>query len=249
MNVLPHYPIILEWLNNKLKGSSPRPLIIGINAPQGAGKTTLCEYICQKIPNSVAISIDDFYLTREQQQSLAEKFPDNPYLQARGYPGTHDVALGAAVLQKLKNGVPVKIPRYDKSLHQGKGDRLPEEKWRAIDGRQDLVILEGWMLGFTPTQVSDPQLQIPNQFLASYKTWSELLDGLIHLEATPLENVIAWRIEAERQMRASGKTGLSDEAIEAYIKLFLPAYRLYVPLLKQQNRALHIALGPDRKPV
>ena len=40
------------------------------------------------------------------------------------------------------------MPRYDKSAHEGKGDRAKEEDWDKVDGPLDLVIVEGWMLGF-----------------------------------------------------------------------------------------------------
>jgi D-glycerate 3-kinase len=50
----------------------------------------------------VSISIDDFYLSRAEQIALAKRYSDNPFLQQRGYPGTHDVGLGVSVLTALK---------------------------------------------------------------------------------------------------------------------------------------------------
>ena len=73
---------------------------------------------------ALAISIDDFYLTHLEQRALAAAHPENPYLEHRGYPGTHDVGLGTAVLRALRASAdPVEIPRYDKSAHAGRGDR------------------------------------------------------------------------------------------------------------------------------
>lgn len=40
------------------------------------------------------------------------------------------------------------IPRYDKSAYGGKGDRAPKDQWQKVQGPLDLVIVEGWMLGF-----------------------------------------------------------------------------------------------------
>ena len=42
------------------------------------------------------------------------------------------------------------IPQYNKSLNNGKGDRVDPSKYRKVDGPIDLVIVEGWMLGFKP---------------------------------------------------------------------------------------------------
>ncbi len=42
------------------------------------------------------------------------------------------------------------VPRYDKSCHGGRGDRAPESAWPVVKGPLDIVLFEGWMLGFTP---------------------------------------------------------------------------------------------------
>ncbi len=78
--------------------------------------------------NTASISIDDFYLRQPEQIALARKYSRNPYLQHRGYPGTHDVGLGVRVLKelrKLAEGQSMKVPGYDRSARQGLGDRLP----------------------------------------------------------------------------------------------------------------------------
>ena len=93
----------LRWLVMRARKQPLHPrscatTVIGINAPQGAGKTTLVNF-CQAMfkldgLSSVVLSIDDFYLTNKEQQALANKHPDNRLLQYRGNAGTHDVALG-----------------------------------------------------------------------------------------------------------------------------------------------------------
>ena len=40
--------------------------------------------------------------------------------------------------------------RYDKSSHEGQGDRAPDTKWQQVKGKVDVVLFEGWMLGFKP---------------------------------------------------------------------------------------------------
>ena len=42
------------------------------------------------------LSIDDLYLTRAARQALGQSV--HPLLETRGVPGTHDVALGLAVI-------------------------------------------------------------------------------------------------------------------------------------------------------
>src|SRR6478735_183017 len=96
--------VVAGWLKHAAyPGTAP---ILGLSAPQGAGKTTIMAEVCSALAkdglNAVSISIDDFYLTRSEQIALAREYPRNPYLQHRGYPGTHDVSLGVSVLKALR---------------------------------------------------------------------------------------------------------------------------------------------------
>ena len=40
------------------------------------------------------------------------------------------------------------VPRYDKSAFAGTGDRADESSWPNVTGPLDVVLFEGWMLGF-----------------------------------------------------------------------------------------------------
>ena len=219
-----------------------RPCLIGIQAPQGAGKTTLVRYLLDQLPalglRGAGVSIDDFYLTRDEQLRLAAAHPGNPYLEHRGYPGTHDVGLGERTLAALRaladatDSAParVRVPVYDKSAHGGRGDRAPETAWRDVAGPLDVVFVEGWMLGFTAVPESlltDPRLAAPNRALPAYDRWHRLLDAFVVLRATDPRFVLRWRVEAEDAMRASGRSALDRAAIEDYIRRFLPAYATY----------------------
>lgn len=107
------------------------------------------------------ISIDDFYLTHDDQVSLASEFPSNPILQHRGQPSTHDLPLLVSTFASLKARKPTKLPVYDKSAFSGQGDRAPESTWSTInaDGQEkvQVVIFEGWCVGFRP--LSDDMLE------------------------------------------------------------------------------------------
>lgn len=75
-------------------------------------------------------------------------FAGNELLSGRGNAGTHDIELGVTKLKalKAKESRAVEIPQYDREAHKGKGDRT-EEKYEVLNG-VDLVLFEGWMLGY-----------------------------------------------------------------------------------------------------
>lgn len=234
--------IIAKFIGDVLASSkAERPLIIGLNGPQGSGKTTATTAAVsllaeEKSLRGIAISIDDFYLTRAEQVALAQAHAQNPYLQQRGYPGTHDIRLGVQTLTQLKtintSNQPVAMPRYDKSLQGGEGDRLPEMNWPTVTAPLDFVILEGWCVGFIPvnkSRITDPHLREIDEMLIRYAEWHAFFDAFIQFKARDIRDTVRWRIEAEQNMRAQGKSGMNDERIRAYIERFLPAYALYLP--------------------
>lgn len=255
-----HTPVH-EFCLAQVQAAPRRPLVIGLQAPQGAGKTTLVTHLLDALParglRGAGVSVDDFYLTRQGQLDVAAAHPGNRYLEHRGYPGTHDVTLGERTLQELKSlgtGQTARVPVYDKSAHGGRGDRAPEDRWRVVEGPLDLIILEGWMLGFAPVDastLSDPDLRVPNQALADYHRWTDLVDVWVALRAHDPEYVLTWRVEAEEAMKASGKPGLSREAITDYIGRFLPAYRTYATPDRTpgSGSGLSLTLDAERKPM
>jgi len=219
--------------------------ILGIQGPQGCGKSTLASALVENWERAgvraTAVSIDDFYLTHAEQQALASRHPGNPYLLYRGYPGTHDVALGRRTIDALASlGVAqsTDVPAYDKSAHGGRGDRAPASAWRRITGPMDVLVVEGWMLGFTPLDASaealavDPALRAPNEYLEAHRAWHERLDAFVHMHVDSLDTVVRWRIDSERARRERGEPALSDEDARDYIERFMPAYRLWIPQLR-----------------
>ena len=89
-----------RWVEQRLADrEGSEPLVLGINGAQGAGKSTLADFLREYLAvahdrSTVVLSIDDLYLTRAQRQALARDV--HPLLSTRGVPGTHDVlsALG-----------------------------------------------------------------------------------------------------------------------------------------------------------
>jgi len=155
-----YWTFLSDWIvGAQTLRSERQPLIVGLSAPQGAGKTTLTNAICRNLADRnircVGVSIDDFYLTHADQLALTARHSGNRFLSHRGLPGTHDVDLGLSTLLAMKSleaGQMMAVPAYDRSAFQGRGDRRSAADWPVVEGPIDIVLLEGWMLGFVPVQ-------------------------------------------------------------------------------------------------
>jgi D-glycerate 3-kinase len=109
------------------------------------------------------------------------------------------------------------------------------------------------MLGFRPVDDAslEPDLRAPNQKLAAYDAWDSLLDAFVLLDASQLDDIVRWRVDAERSRRERGEPALSDDDARDYVERFLPAYRAYVPGLRERSIGRHsllVRLGSDRHP-
>ena len=137
----------------------PPPLIIGLTAPQGAGKSLLVSLLHKflhedhKLPTTI-FSLDDFYLPHDGLQALAKENPENPLLQHRGQPSTHDIPLVRSVFASLRENNPTRIPQFNKAAYNGQGDRVPESDWLQVNDDPAhpirIVLFEGWCVGFRP---------------------------------------------------------------------------------------------------
>lgn len=257
-----YYLPVFFYLYERVMQHGRPGFVAGINAPQGGGKSTLTSYLVRLFEQAglraVTVSIDDFYLTRAEQIKLAAEHADNLYLHQRGYPGTHDIELGVDTLMQLKQSREgsLALPRYDKSQHQGQGDRADRSLWPQVVLPVDVVLLEGWMLGFRPLaagQITDPHLAHINSLLAPYAEWHRLLDLFLYMYPEDPDFVVEWRSEAEERMKAKGLPGMSATEVRAYAEKFLPAYRLYGGPLRQQppvrDNFLAVRIGRNRLPV
>uniref|UniRef100_A0A5B6ZE39 D-glycerate 3-kinase, chloroplastic n=1 Tax=Davidia involucrata TaxID=16924 RepID=A0A5B6ZE39_DAVIN len=230
-------------------GEDVPPLVIGFSAPQGCGKTTLVfalDYLFQVTGRkSATISIDDFYLTAEDQAKLRENNPGNALLELRGNAGSHDLSLSietlTAVGKLTKEGMKMKLPRYDKSAYSGRGDRADPSTWPEVEGPLTVIMFEGWMLGFKPlptesVKAVDPQLEAVNKNLeAYYDAWDKFIKAWIVIKIKDPNSVYQWRLQAEIAMRADGKPGMSDEEVMDFVSRYLPAYKAYLPALYSEG--------------
>ena len=213
------------------------------------------------LPTTV-MSIDDFYLPHAAQRRLAAALPANPLVQHRGQPSTHDLPLIFSVFFDLRAGEKVKLPSYDKSAHNGQGDRSPVECWELINEsgklKTKIVIFEGWCVGFRSLARAKLQdkwndavrqrkdgnysgrlgwnrledIEHVNECLIQYDSLTDQLDGLIHLDAADPLFVYGWRLEQETQLRASVGKGMSDEQVNRFVDGYYPAYELYTEELR-----------------
>ncbi len=235
-------PLLLDWLKPRLNGT---PLIIGLAGAQGSGKSTLAAQLAQRLPfctgalpngagalpdaggSAVAVSLDDFYLSKTRRQALAAQI--HPLFATRGPPATHDLPLLLDALLRVRSGRPVSLPVFDKLAD----DRLPPQYWRRFD-RVDVLILEGWCIGARPQPAAllaepvnaleaaeDPHALWRthiNQALAGRyaRAWA-MLDALAFLAAPDWETVPRWRAGQEAGLtRATGRKGMSPAGIARF---------------------------------
>ena len=215
------------------RAASDRPIVQGILGVQGVGKTTLCAVLVLALEllglKAVSWSIDDLYKTYADRLTLQAQ---DPRLIWRGPPGTHDVALGIEILQRLRSpdSSPIPIPRFDKSLHGGQGDRVDPDWIEPVD----IVLFEGWFVGTRPIDCDaiatwpDPITSAAdrafardcNDRLREYLPLWELCDRLLILKPTDYRLSKTWRKQAEHDRIAAGGAGLSDAEIDAFVDYF-----------------------------
>lgn len=236
-------PLIDEF--NTQYQVNQKTYIIGITGCQGSGKSTLADYLCTVVAEkyhlaTVALSLDDFYLTKAERIELARKI--HPLLAQRGVPGTHDVNLAIDTISSLASGNKALITRFDKSMD----DRVPEANSETITGHIGLIVIEGWCFGAkpqAPNSLIEPvnhleRLEDPdgvyrdyvNTALATqYPQLFELVDSTAMLRAPSFKTVFEWRLEQEQKLiekLRSTKTDpasvstMSDQEIRRFIQNF-----------------------------
>ncbi len=232
--------LVGQMLDERLVMTAKRPFILGICGAQGSGKSTLAEGLAQRLRDTglrvAVLSLDDLYLTRAERVALARTI--HPLLATRGVPGTHDVALGLAVLDGLAAGDCTLLPRFDKATD----DRAPSGV--RIDGPVDVVLFEGWCVGAVAQEASALATPINdlerlqdadghwrhhvNAALAGeYQHLFRRIDALVLLAAPDFAKVRDWRIEQEeglrQSLRAAGRSteGTMDDAqIASFIQFY-----------------------------
>ena len=220
--------------------SSPgKPPIYGITGTQGSGKSTLARQVATAGKARglvvVALSIDDFYLNKRERQALARRV--HPLLAVRGPPGTHDLALAATTLDKLRrfrHGDVLLLPRFDKL----RDSRLPPARWRKIKERPDLIIMEGWFLGVPPEPAARLTRALNarereedadgrwrrfcNASLADYAPIWRRIDRLLWLRGPGFDVVPRWRWQQEVSMHQARpeRKAMTRAQVARFVQLF-----------------------------
>ncbi|MGI9232100.1 MAG: hypothetical protein ACR2RD_00580 [Woeseiaceae bacterium] len=235
------YLPLVEQLPKRRSGRVP--LLLGINGAQGTGKSTLADFLRLAAESrfgwSVAVlSIDDFYHTQDMRQALSKDV--HPLLATRGVPGTHDVDMLDAYIERLQRAGrddEIALPRFDKATD----DRAEASRWPVVKGPIDLIILEGWCVGTRPQSAEDlePPINalerdddedghwrryVNDQLKTRYAKVFARLDMLVFLAAPSFDAILRWRLEQERKLAdksPSGATGLMNEhQIRGFIQFY-----------------------------
>lgn len=209
-------------------------LVVGVTGAQGSGKSACAGALALLLGDrglkAAVLSIDDFYLTKAERRRLASHV--HPLLATRGVPGTHDVALGIELIERLCHAGSVAIPRFDK----GVDDRKPCAEWDEIEGPVDVVLLEGWCVGARPQPMAalaepineferrcDPdgawRRYAADALAGPYQDLFDRIGFQALLRAPNSEIVLGWRLEQERKLRRRfpGR-GQSDAQIRIFIQ-------------------------------
>jgi len=216
------------------------PTLFGISGAQGTGKSTIAGLLKDELEacdlRVAVLSIDDLYLTRAERARLASEV--HPLLATRGVPGTHDIALGASLFDRLRDAGPdteTQLPVFDKAVD----DRSPTP--RIFNGRPDVILFEGWCVGCRPQAGQDLQKPVNdleresdgdgawrrfvNDSLSDpYSAFFARLDRLLFLQAPDMDCVFHWRLQQEQdlaeQRAASGVAGthiMDAAAVQRFI--------------------------------
>ncbi|KXJ90513.1 P-loop containing nucleoside triphosphate hydrolase protein [Microdochium bolleyi] len=96
-------------------------------------------------------------------------------------------------------------------------------------------------------------VQVVNTNLARYNQGfmsRDRFDSLVHLDTPMLHNVYRWRIQQENALRTAKGTGQTDEQVVAFVKVYMPAYELYLDGLRRPNAGsaqVRVLLGTHRE--
>jgi len=128
-----------------------KPLIVGINGGQGSGKTTVAKFLevllVEHNQVGITLSLDDLYLSRAERAKAAADI--HPLFATRGVPGTHDIARGMAILDRLLAGKSVDLPIFDKTRDE------PSTETRHVESPANVVLFEGWCVGAAPQAAAE----------------------------------------------------------------------------------------------
>jgi len=226
--------------------------VIGLSGAPASGKSTIATLIVKLLNQSqeqaVRLSLDDYYLGRNDRQKLARQ--QHALLAQRGVPGTHDWNRLIGDLDQIRSGEvgDLRLPRFSKA----RDDRVPESRVGFLDNQPRIVVLEGWLIGSPPQETpaltepvnefesrQDPDGQwrtLVNELLAQYhRDLARRLDYCWFLAVPDWSSVVDWRWQQEREDNTEGQHRLLENR-QAVSRFLAPFQRI----------ALHMLSGCER---
>ena len=233
------------------------PIIIGLNAPPGSGKTTLCAKLADSLTNehglkTLSLSIDDFYKTKDERLTMAEHI--HPLFKTRGVPGTHDINLAIQTLTQLQQAKDedfTPLPQFSKNID----DRLPKDLWPVWQGSIDIILFEGWCVGSiaqTDEELIEPindleRLEDPDMIWRrtvnkalkeEYPPIFKMIDYLITLSPPSFDIIYDWRLEQEQNHNQSMAPDEVNRFLAHYERLIMSNFN---NLLKDSNLCVNLS--------
>lgn len=124
-----------------LRNATARRIVIGIVGAPGAGKSTLAEALCSRVPHSVVLPMDGFHLSQRQLDSLGRS-------HRKGAPDTFDADGFVALLARVhERSGDVYAPFFAREIEEpiAAGIRIPQEAEIVIaEGNYLLHDGDGW---------------------------------------------------------------------------------------------------------
>ena len=236
---------------------APQAPVLALQAPVGAGKSTLgraLQQLAALIGSRLAVvSIDDAYLGwHERQQAMA----GNPFGVNRVPPGSHDIELLLQAIAAWRaHSAPqreLQLPRFDKTLRQGQGDRAA-----VVTTVADALLLEGWLVGYEPigaqavgtwlagahhdlNPLEQQWLLQCDQRLGDYSRLWAICDSFWCLEPADWSVVLRWRLQAEARQRRAGSGAMDAAQVKRLVRAALASLppALYQSGLRQRAMAV-----------
>lgn len=238
---------LVVWIEAERRAG--QTFYLGLCGPQASGKSTLAAALARTLEvqgRSVAVlSLDDLYLSRNAREHLAARVHE--LFVTRGPPGTHDLPLGHAVFDQLRQPGSVTLPRFSKADDEPE----PRSRWPELATPVDIVLFEGWCVGArpqTPEALSAPvnaleaerdpaglwRGHVNAQLAGPYAAFFARLDRLIYLMPPSFEVVTRWRQEQEAKLRHRRK----QEGLPAGRTMDDPAVARFVQHYERLTRAM-----------
>ncbi len=224
-------PLLGRLADLQRRPGQRRPLLL-LNGPVGAGKSSLVRQLARLAPahglRLAVASIDDAYRPLPERLSRLE---GNPFGVTRVPPGSHDVELLVDRIEAWRGGSSLRLPRFDKTLAAGQGDRCGDSEETA-----DALVLEGWLMGCRPlgqaavsaglARLQDWNLSeaertwLPrwDRELESYESLWRIADGLWVLRPRHWSLARRWRFQAEARQRRAGGAWLAADELECLVR-------------------------------